>query len=199
MSANWSAILTFLTSLAIATPIIKFLFLPSYRIHLRRSSYIEKRDLLESFYNKTYLKRNEKNKFILQADTNILLTNDKLSYQTIFKILESNAQYFYRTIDSLKFCNFFIKEVKNNDEYSLVCKYSPNTLKTFFNLVLTIYIFIGLLWLVMNIISLIKTGKWINNSILDLCVLFCALFTIPASKAKATVKLAKVLPIKFKE
>ncbi len=199
MSVNWSAILTFITSLAIATPIIKFIFLPSYRIHLRRGSYIEKRNLLENYYNETYLNKTKKNKVILQADTNILLTNDKLSYQTIFKILESKAQYFYRTIESLKFCNLFVKEVKINDDYILKCKYKPHTLKTFYNSILTLYVFLGGLWVIINVLSLVKTGKWLNNSALDFLVLFCALFTIPAAKAKATLKLSKILDIHFRK
>lgn len=199
MSSNWSAILTFIASLAIVTPIIKFLFLPSYRIHLKRSSYIEKRDLLEKFYNETYLKRNNKNKFILQADTNILLTNENYSYQTIFNILESNSQYFYKTLDSLKFCNLFVKEKRIGDSYSLVCKFSHNTLKIFFNTVAFIYIIICFYWLIINIISLMYSGSWENNSALNMLVLLCALFTIPASKAKHTLKLAEILPIQFKK
>lgn len=199
MSVNWGAVLTFLSSLAIVTPIIKYLFLPSYRIHLRRSSYIEKRDLLEKYYNETYLKKEEKNKFILQADTNILLSDDKFAYQTIFHILDSQFQYFYRIINNLKYCTLFIKEVKTNNDYSLVCKYSKKQLRIFFNVVLAIYIFIGLVWFLTNLYTLLKTGKWLNNSILDILVLIGALLTVPASKAKATLKLSKILSINFKD
>ncbi|ENW05274.1 hypothetical protein [Acinetobacter beijerinckii] len=199
MSSNLGTILSFIASLAIVTPILKFFFLPSYRTYLKRSKYVEKRELLQTYYNDTYLKRNEKNKFVLQEDTNVLMSHDKYSYQLIFQILESNSQYFYRMIDNLKFCNWYLKEVKNGDNFILTCRFSKKNLKLIFNSFLTLYLVVGLFWFFGNLFFYITTGKILNNTILDLIIICTLLPAFAAGKAKATLKLSKILDIKFKD
>lgn len=199
MSSNLGTILSFIASLAIITPILKFLFLSSYRTHLRRSKYIEKRNLLQTYITDTFNKRETKSKFILQEDTNVLMSNDKYSYQLIFKILESNAQYFYRIIDKLKFCNFYIKEKKIDENFVLTCWLSKKNLKITFNVFLTLYLFIGLFWLLGNLYFLLVKGRPLNNTTLDLIIISTMLLAFPAGKAKATLKLSKILDIQFKQ
>lgn len=199
MSSNLGSILSFIASLAIITPILKYLFLSSYRTHLRRSKYVEKRDLLRTYITETYDKRDEKNKFIMQEDTNVLMSNDKFSYQLIFKILESNAQHFYSVIDKLKFCNFYLKEKKIGENFVLTCWISKRNLKNIFEVFLTLYLFIGLLWLLGNLYFLIVNGRILNNIILDLIIIMTMVLAFPAGKAKATLKLSELLDIQFKQ
>lgn len=199
MSSNLGTILSFIASLAIITPILKFLFLSSYRTHLRRSKYIEKRNLLQTYITDTFNNRETKSKFILQEDTNVLMSNDKYSYQLIFKILESNAQYFYRIVDKLKFCNFYIKEKKIDENFVLTCWLSKKNLKITFNVFLTLYLFIGLFWLLGNLYFLLVKGRPLNNTTLDLIIISTMLLAFPAGKAKATLKLSKILDIQFKQ
>lgn len=197
MSSNLGNILTFLASLAIVTPILKFIFLSSYRTHLRRSKYVESRDLFQTYYNDTYLKKDEKNKFILQADTNVLMGNDKYSYQIIFLIIESNAQFFHKVIDTLNFCKLYLKQEIKDNNIELISKFSKKNLKIAFDVYLTLYVFIGLLWIICNIYFLITAGKPLNSSVLDLIVITNMFLAYPAAKAKATLKLAKILKINF--
>lgn len=199
MSSNLGTILSFIASLAIVTPILKFLFLSSYRTHLRRSKYVEKRDLLQTYITDTYDKRENKSKFVLQEDTNVLMSNDKYSYQLIFKILESNAQYFYRVIDKLKFCNFYLKEKKIGENFVLICWLSKKKLKITFNVFLTLYLFIGLFWLLGNLYFLTVKGRPLNNTTLDLIIITTMLLAFPAGKARATLKLSELLDIQFKQ
>lgn len=197
MSSNLGNILTFLASLAIVTPILKFIFLSSYRTHLRRSKYVENRDLFQTYYNETFLKKDEKNKFILQADTNVLMGNDRYPYQFIFLVLESTAQFFYKTINRFNFCKIYLKlEIENND-IKIISKLSKKNLKLIYDVFLTIYLFTGLVWIICNIYSLLKTGKPLNNTILDFIVIINMFLAYPAAKAKATLKLAKILKIHF--
>ena len=199
MSSNLGTILSFIASLAIITPILKFLFLSSYRTHLRRSKYVEKRDLLQTYITDTYDKRKNKSKFVLQEDTNVLMSNDKYSYQLIFKILESNAQYFYRVIDKLKFCNFYLKEKKIGENFVLTCWLSKKKLKITFNIFLTLYLFIGLFWFLGNLYFLTVKGRPLNNTILDLIIITTMLLAFPAGKARATLKLSELIDIQFKQ
>jgi hypothetical protein len=53
MSSHLGTILSFVASLAIVTPILKYLFLSSYRTHLRRSKYVEKRTIKGDKYDFT--------------------------------------------------------------------------------------------------------------------------------------------------
>lgn len=198
MSSNLGNILSFIASLAIITPILKFLFLSSYRTHLRRSKYIEKRNLLQTYITDTYDKRADKDKFVMQEDTNVLMSNDKYSYQLIFKILESNAQHFYRVIDTLKFCSFYIKEKKIGENFVLTCWLSKKNLKLTFNVFLTLYLFIGLFWFLGNLYFLLVKGRMLNNTALDLIIITTMFLAFPAGKAKASLKLSEVLDIQFK-
>lgn len=199
MSANLGNILTFLASLAIVTPILKFIFLSSYRTHLRRSKYVENRDLFQTYYNETFLKKDEKNKFILQADTNVLMGNDRYPYQIIFLIIESKSQFFYKVIDTLNFCKLYLKQEIEGNNIQLISKFSKKRLKIAFDVYLTSYIFITLLWIICNIYFFITTGKLLNNNILDLIVITNLFLAYPAAKAKATLKLAKILEIRFND
>ena len=198
MSSHLGTILSFIASLAIVTPILKFLFLSSYRTHLRRSKYVERRDLLQTYYNETYLKKDEKNKFVLQEDTNVLMSNDKYSYQLIFQILESNSQYFYRMIDSLKFCKWYLKETKVDDSFVLTSRLSQRSLKIIYTACFSLYLFIGFLWFIGNLYFFITKGKPLNNTTFDLIVISTVFLAFAAGKAKATLRLSKVLEIKFK-
>lgn len=198
MSANLGTILSFIASLAIVTPILKFLFLSSYRTHLRRSKYIEKRNLLQTYYDETYLKKDKKSKFILQEDTNVLMSNDKYSYQLIFKILESNAQYFYRIINRLNFCGWYLKEKKVNGNFILTCRFSKKTLKIIFDVYFTMYIYTSTFWLLGNFYCLMTKAKPLNNLVFDIIIILIMIFAFPAGKARATLKLSKILEIKFK-
>ena len=199
MSSHLGTILSFVASLAIVTPILKYLFLSSYRTHLRRSKYVEKRYLLHTYITETYDKRANKNKFVLQEDTNVLMSNDKYSYQLIFKILESNAQYFYRVIDKLKFCGFYLKEKKIGENFVLTCWVSRKKLQITFNVFLTLYLFIGLFWFLGNLYFLTFKGKLLNNTTLDLVIISTMLLAFPAGKARATIKLSELIEIQFKE
>lgn len=197
MSSNLGNILSFIASLAIITPILKFLFLSSYRTHLRRSKYIEKRNLLQTYITDTYDNRENKSKFVLQEDTNVLMSNDKYSYQLIFKILESNAQYFYRKIDKLKFCSFYIKEKKIGENFVLTCWLSKKNLKITFNVFLTLYLFIGLFWFLGNLYFFFVKGRLLNSTTLDLIIIATMFLAFPAGKARATLKLSETLDIQF--
>lgn len=197
MSSNLGTILSFIASLAIVTPILKFFFLPSYRTHLKRSKYVDKRDLLQNYYNETYLKRSEKNKFVLQEDTNVLMCHDKYSYQLIFRILESNSQYFYRMIDKVKFCSWYLKEEKIDNEFILTCRFSKKSLKIIFKTFLSIYLFVGSVWLFGNLFYYITYGKVLNNTILDLIIILTLPLSFAAGKAKATLKLSETIDIRF--
>ncbi|USA54618.1 hypothetical protein NDN13_05340 [Acinetobacter sp. C32I] len=198
MSANLGTILSFIASLAIVTPILKFLFLSSYRTHLRRSKYIEKRNLLQTYYDETYLKKDKKSKFILQEDTNVLMSNDKYSYQLIFKILESNAQYFYKAINTLNFCSWYLKEKTVNGNFILTCRFSKKTLKIIFDVYLTMYLFTSTFWLLGNLYCLMTKAKPLNNIVFDIIIILIMIFAFPAGKARATLKLSEILDIKFK-
>ncbi len=199
MSSNLGNILTFIASLAIVTPILKFLFLSSYRTHLRRSKYVEKRDLLHTYITETYDKRDKKSKFLLQEDTNVLMSNDKYSYQLIFKILESNAQYFYRVIDKLKSCSMYLTEKKIGNNFILTCWLSKKNLKLTFNIYLTLYLFIGLFWLLGNLYYFAVKGRALNNTTLDLIIIANVLLAFPAGKARRTLKLSELIDIQFKD
>lgn len=198
MSTHLGTILTFLSSLAIITPIIKFLFLKSYRIHLKRTSLIEKKELLEKYYNESYKQRGTRNKFLLQCDTNILLGEERFSYQTIFSILRSNYQYFYRVISELKYAQRIIKEKKIGNNFILYSPYSKSFLKIIFRIIVSFYILSGLIWLGYGTISLIEYNKIISNNRIDLMMIFSFALTLIAARIRIALELGERLPIQFK-
>ncbi|ENU80121.1 hypothetical protein F975_01874 [Acinetobacter sp. ANC 3789] len=198
MWTHLSTILTFISSLAIITPIIKFIFLRSYRTQLKRTSFIEKRDLLEKFYNESYKKRGSRNKFLLQCDANILLGEDKYSYQTIFSVLKSDYQHFYKVINNLKYAKQIIKEKKIGNNIILYSPYSKKILYVIFFVIIIIYLIVAILWLNHNIQNYIEFQKIVSNIKMDLIMIGACCLTPIAARIRVALDLGEKLPIQFK-
>lgn len=93
----------------------------------------------------------------------------------------------------------YLTEKKIGNNFILTCWLSKKNLKLTFNIYLTLYLFIGLFWLLGNLYYFAVKGRALNNTTLDLIIISNVLLAFPAGKARRTLKLSELIDIQFKD
>lgn len=106
---NWTIFLNFLTAIAVIPPLLKWLFVKGYRIDLRRQDFAKLSSHLSQYIKRTYNKRALKEPAELQAETNVLMADDKTNYLLVFHALDNKVSNLFSFLKDIKYSGVFLK------------------------------------------------------------------------------------------
>lgn len=194
---NWTIFLNFLTAIAVIPPLLKWLFVKGYRVDLRRQDFVKLSKHLSQYIKRAYNKRSLKEPSELQAETNVLMADDKTNYLLVFHALDNKVSNLFNFLKDIKYSGYFLKINYEAQPLEFRSRISKKKINLLFSMSIGVHILVTIFWISSYFISYDNLFGLKKNIFVLGVVLLSTIFANVATRAKTVEIISRKVPVIF--